>query len=137
MTMNAKIHAYLNSLNEASMGNRTMKLLSVEEAKEHLKHNRVVITINYRVTDGPHYWFFANSYLYGYKTPQMHLGRFVPISTYMPIRVAPRPGLESDVIKTIDQYAEVFSNETSIHLKTTDELVEVLMKYPELCVGLK
>lgn len=62
--------------------------------------------------DGSRHVFFTGDHCYMYPDLPENV---VPSSTYLPMSVTPRPGLEDGIVRTFDDYLRVFEYDSNIH----------------------
>ena len=94
-------------------------VLSFKLAKERLAKKRTVITICSEEDD---VYFFTEDRDFGIGIIPRH---WVSTTTQLPIYVAPRPGLESGLVDTIEKYMLIFHSKHK-RILTLDELLDHL-----------
>lgn len=93
-------------------------VLTLEQAREYQHRFHGVTTIASVGTTDP-IVFFSDDHCYGYP----HLKPcYVPTSTQLPHKVAPRPGLEDGWINTLEDYLKVFGRGARL-ITTREELL--------------
>lgn len=113
--------------------NKNAIFLTKQQAQEKLDkmletHDHgTIITHNIRLGDTK-YYFFSNDHLFGYKDEKNKLLGVTPVTSYLPMAVTPREGLEDGVIYTVDDYIKIFYKEDTL-INSFDELVEFIEKH--------
>lgn len=74
------------------------------------------------------YYFFSDDHLFGYKDEKNKLRDVVPTTSYLPMSVTPRTGLEDGVVNTVDDYIKIFHKEDTL-INSFDELIEFIEKH--------
>lgn len=69
--------------------------------------DRVGTIVSYRSRRTNEFFFFAAQHLYSHHEHAAEYG-FVPCTTCIPLRVAPRPGLEDGYVHNVEQYIALF-----------------------------
>lgn len=83
--------------------------LTLEQARKHCEQNHEVISHSYTY-GGDQCIVFSDCHSYGYLDSQNQLLGFCPSTESLPSMVVPRPGLETGVVKTLDDWIHVFAN---------------------------
>lgn len=105
---------------------KSQGFLTYEEAKERVR-SKGNITVHCASSDDSEAYFFSDNHIYGYKDEYNKI-EFVSIShSGFPTRVTARPGLESGLIKNLDDMVLVFYK-GSKHLSTYDEMIEYIIE---------
>ena len=94
----------LENASQAGKYKNGSRVLTRDEATQHCKaFGRITVVSDMSV------FFYTNDHRFGYGI----LGKdFVPYSNALPMRVAPRPGLENGIIDTLGKYEMVFESAT-------------------------
>ena len=105
----------LENASQAGKYKNGSRVLTRDEAAQHCKaFGRITVVSDRSV------FFYTNDHRFGYGI----LGKdFVPYSTALPMRVAPRPGLENGIIDTLGKYELVFENDTRC-IESIDVLID-------------
>ena|ERR1700682_748010 len=86
-----------------------MQALTRKQVEMYIKQQDILgrqIAIRVMVCSKRNEFFFTDGH--GYYASDRLPDNWVPISVYLPMRVAPRPGLEDGIIATLDDYLLVF-----------------------------
>lgn len=97
-------------------------VLTLEEAKQWAdKYGRTQCYSAVGVVDPV--FFFTDDYCFGVgnKLPEY----FVPTSTTLPLKIAPRPGFEDGWLRTLDEYISVFHRGESLLQTPLDLLIHL------------
>ncbi len=99
-------------------------VLNYEEAAKYLKTDKTLMCVK-NIDLGV--YFFTDNYLIGrIKQVKIIPPSFVPSSCGLPLEVTPREGLADGMVRTIDDYVNVFC-ENYKRIETVDELVDLLL----------
>ena len=103
--------------------------LNKEEARQYAQERRKIISHSCSPNSGLRFVFFSDNHLFGYQSENQKL-RCVPASSYLPMSVVARPGLESGVINTLDEYNFIFNAGPCDRIVYDfEELVHLIQQY--------
>ena len=103
--------------------------LNEEETREFARVQRRIISHSCSPNNGLRIVFFSDNHLFGYQSERQKL-RCVPASSYLPMTVVARPGLESGLVTTLDEYNFVFnSGPRDWIIYDFDELVRLIQQH--------
>lgn len=103
--------------------------LNKEETSRHSKSHKRIISHACTVSEDLRIVFFSDNHLFGYQSEKQKI-KFVPCSTYIPLSVVERPGLESGLVTTLDEYNFVFnSGPRDWIIYDFDELVRLIQQH--------